>query len=80
MALDNRIAGSRIFHLARVEPDGVLSGSSGASMLWALVAVLFLLWIVGIGLQLTGGFITYLLLLSLAILFLSRLQRDKTAR
>ncbi|HZR31660.1 MAG TPA: DUF5670 family protein [Terriglobales bacterium] len=48
-------------------------------MLWALVAILFVLWVLGLGLNFSGGLITYLLLISLAALLLKHLRRNRLA-
>jgi membrane protein implicated in regulation of membrane protease activity len=52
----------------------------GEQLLWATFLVLFVLWLVAAGMHLTGGLITYLLLIALlALLIRTSLSRNRTS-
>ena len=54
--------------------------SSSAQILWAIFIVLIALWIIAFAAHLGGGLITYLLVVSLAVLLIhSAATRPKTA-
>jgi hypothetical protein len=56
------------------------SHSSSAQILWAIFIVLVALWVIAFAAHLGGGVITYLLIVSLAILLIrTALTRAKTA-
>lgn len=53
------------------------SRSSSGQLLWAMFILLVALWIVAFAVHLGGGFITYMLLISLAILTIRSASRRR---